>query len=1008
MAAPMREGAPAGGARPAPHAHPANFEYDDNEWDIGIGDLIIDLDADIEKTDEAGGMAARAEPDAQRTALKMKIKRTKPGTKSSEAKHEIVKSNEMNGEPKPAPPAPNAPPAAAKRGSGGHRRDKARDKHHHPHPPHDVNGVARVPPPPNAPGPPAAPAPAPGPPAAAPAPAPPKPEPRPSPAPRLEAGKPPAPASAAPPASAPPAPAPAPAAAPPPHPSHPALAASPATKPEPDDSRQDSQPPAKKQKTETKETAEVCVGTSVGTITEPDCLGPCEPGTSVTLEGIVWHETEGGVLVVNVTWRGKTYVGTLLDCTRHDWAPPRFCDSPTEELDARTPKGRAKRGRGAAPTDMTNFTETRSSVHSKLRNGGAKGRRALPSPTPFTPPRPDSKRKRTSEADERPPTPKAKRPPPTPSSPPPDPVLLECPEPNCSKKYKHANGLKYHRSHAHGTPDDDDKDGSSSEQEEPATEPASPARPPSAPATPATPVKSPTPAKSPEAKSEKSPEKSPEKPEAPAESPQQARFPEEFAATPEPPAPAERPVTPPPPSTPPPENLPALQPTQFKVKPRSALMPSEERKSTDSVADESPGKRRARRSPTPGVRSPAYSDISDDAAPPDAAAEPDPQHRPFPVYHQYYGQPPYLPPAHPPTAAPPPADKAKEDLTKGDPKADHKEVKPESGPQKVLPQHFYPYNYVPNFPYNVESGGPPPGPLEDKGKEPDRSKTTPSPLDKSKQQRPSEGKDNSGRPNDNHQILKESIEIKAQMGSYAFQRPSHAREDELRRYYMTLEQRRKEGAGDGKPPGPPPQGGAPPGAPPRAPQHAHKPPSKDKDDKHKDEVKVKQEGQKPTTETQGPPPPPTSQYYLPPYMQPPHYGGLPFDTVYRPPLSPMLVGGFGGGWTVPRYHAPEDLSRPGAPAKLELLQGHGGQYYGPHAPHKIHELQEHAKSPQGKPPRPEPPKEPPRSPPPQRHVHTHHHTHVGLGYPLYPPPYPAAAVLASTQAVVNSFPTPPK
>lgn len=36
------------------------------------------------------------------------------------------------------------------------------------------------------------------------------------------------------------------------------------------------------------------MGTSVGTITEPDCLGPCEPGTSVTLEGIVWHETEGG------------------------------------------------------------------------------------------------------------------------------------------------------------------------------------------------------------------------------------------------------------------------------------------------------------------------------------------------------------------------------------------------------------------------------------------------------------------------------------------------------------------------------------------------------------------------------------------------------------------------------------------------------------------------------------------------------------------------------------------
>ena len=32
----------------------------------------------------------------------------------------------------------------------------------------------------------------------------------------------------------------------------------------------------------------------VGVVTDPDCLGPCEPGTSVTLEGIVWHETDNG------------------------------------------------------------------------------------------------------------------------------------------------------------------------------------------------------------------------------------------------------------------------------------------------------------------------------------------------------------------------------------------------------------------------------------------------------------------------------------------------------------------------------------------------------------------------------------------------------------------------------------------------------------------------------------------------------------------------------------------
>ncbi|TPP58048.1 Zinc finger protein, partial [Fasciola gigantica] len=58
------------------------------------------------------------------------------------------------------------------------------------------------------------------------------------------------------------------------------------------------------------------------TITEPDLLGPCEPGTTICLNGIVWLETTTGVLVVNVTWRGRTYIGTLLDATQHDFAPP--------------------------------------------------------------------------------------------------------------------------------------------------------------------------------------------------------------------------------------------------------------------------------------------------------------------------------------------------------------------------------------------------------------------------------------------------------------------------------------------------------------------------------------------------------------------------------------------------------------------------------------------------------------------------------------------------------------
>lgn len=261
-----------------------------------------------------------------------------------------------------------------------------------------------------------------------------------------------------------------------------------------------SSPPMKKSKCDasSKDMVDVCIGTSIGTITEPDCLGPCEPGTSVTLEGIVWHETEGGVLAVNVTWRGKTYVGTLIDCTKHDWAPPRFCDSPTEELDSRLPKGgRAKRGRNSVTSN--DVLETRSSVHSKLRNGGSKGRASRnssstnvniststaitntpsTSPTTFSVPRPEKRRK---SKDESPPFNGNPTPTPTttvniaPNNPAAavaqasaskkpksvaspcaiSPVLLECPEQDCSKKYKHANGLKYHQSHAHGINADDD------------------------------------------------------------------------------------------------------------------------------------------------------------------------------------------------------------------------------------------------------------------------------------------------------------------------------------------------------------------------------------------------------------------------------------------------------------------------------------------------------------------------------------------------------------------------
>ncbi|CAC5409492.1 Zinc finger protein 609,Zinc finger protein 608 [Mytilus coruscus] len=197
---------------------------------------------------------------------------------------------------------------------------------------------------------------------------------------------------------------------------------------------------------------------SIGVATDPDCLGPCEPGTNVLLEGIVWQETENGVLVVNVTWRDKTYVGTLLDATKHEWAPPRFnCDSPVSDMDARTPKGRAKRGRGSNSTPVIE-----KSLEGRTLRKGRKGSNTFTAPP--SPAKSDIsvasvglKRKGRPVEMENAVNDNAKvkrsrscsRGTPGDGSESPVPNFIECPEPNCKKKYRHMNGLRYHQSHAH-------------------------------------------------------------------------------------------------------------------------------------------------------------------------------------------------------------------------------------------------------------------------------------------------------------------------------------------------------------------------------------------------------------------------------------------------------------------------------------------------------------------------------------------------------------------------------
>jgi hypothetical protein len=140
--------------------------------------------------------------------------------------------------------------------------------------------------------------------------------------------------------------------------------------------------------------------------------------------------------------------------------------------------------------------------------------------------------------------------------------------------------------------------------------------------------------------------------------------------------------------------------------------------------------------------------------------------------------------------------------------------------------------------------------------------------------------------------------------------------------------------------------------------------------KSEKDSKVKQEGQKPTTETQGeqhslmtftsvmlmslpilgPPPPPTNQYYLP-YIG---HGGSPFfadpsHSLYRN----MLVPPFNTPYhlQISRFPSPEDLSR--NTKALDLLQQHASQYYSTHKIHELGDQVNHLRNPAGGGPKPD-------------------------------------------------------
>uniref|UniRef100_A0A8C0K9R8 Zinc finger protein 608 n=1 Tax=Canis lupus dingo TaxID=286419 RepID=A0A8C0K9R8_CANLU len=162
--------------------------------------------------------------------------------------------------------------------------------------------------------------------------------------------------------------------------------------------------------------------------------------------------------------------------------------SPTSDLEMRGGRGRGKRARSAAaaPGSEASFTESRGLQNKNRGGANGKGRRgSLNASGRRTPPNcaaedvkasPSSTNKRknkppmeldlnSSSEDNKP----GKRvrtnsrsTPTTPQGKPEttfldqgcsSPVLIDCPHPNCNKKYKHINGLRYHQAHAHLDPE---------------------------------------------------------------------------------------------------------------------------------------------------------------------------------------------------------------------------------------------------------------------------------------------------------------------------------------------------------------------------------------------------------------------------------------------------------------------------------------------------------------------------------------------------------------------------
>merc|ERR1712072_1586885 len=135
----------------------------------------------------------------------------------------------------------------------------------------------------------------------------------------------------------------------------------------------------------------------------------CPIGTPVNLPATVWYEDRDGLLVVNVTWRGRTYVGTLMDSTKSEHIAEQY-------------SGRIR---------QSNEKESESSQKQRVEDDFDEEEEPLPEKSlrerKTNKPKVKVKREKSKEKEEK--------------------KMYRCEK--CDKEYKYPSGLSYHNKNTH-------------------------------------------------------------------------------------------------------------------------------------------------------------------------------------------------------------------------------------------------------------------------------------------------------------------------------------------------------------------------------------------------------------------------------------------------------------------------------------------------------------------------------------------------------------------------------